>query len=244
MINLKKIVSNVLIVSTQLIVGGLFLFMLFSGNTGDNRVVVVENNNLDKMADAVSVLFEVDHTVSADVDETKVEELVSAEEKAKQEEAARIAAEEEARRKAEEEAQRAREEAERVAREEAERKAREEEAARVAISSDQSVAALQEYARNLVINSYGWTNDDFIALVKLWNRESGWNVTAGNPSSGAYGIPQSLPGNKMASEGADWATNGETQIRWGLKYILNIYGSPSNAWNRFLERCSTGNCWY
>ena len=235
MINLKKIVSNVLIVSTQLIVGGLFLFMLFSGNTGDNRVVVVENNNLDKMADAVSVLFEVDHTVSADVDETKVEELVSAEEKAKQEEAARIAAEEEARRKAEEEAQRAREEAERVAREEAERKAREEEAARAAISSDQSVAALQEYARNLVINSYGWTNDDFIALVNLWNRESGWNVTVGNPNSRAYGIPQANPGSQMASEGADWQYNGETQIRWGLKYIQGRYGSPSGAWSHFLS---------
>ena len=235
MINLKKIVSNVLIVSTQLIVGGLFLFMLFSGNTGDNRVVVVENNNLDKMADAVSVLFEVDHTVSADVDETKVEELVSAEEKAKQEEAARIAAEEEARRKAEEEAQRAREEAERVAREEAERKAREEEAARAAISSDQSVAALQEYARNLVINSYGWTNDDFIALVNLWNRDSGWNVTVGNPNSRAYGSPQANPGSQMAAEGADWQYNGEPQIRWGLKYIQGRYGSPSGAWSHFLS---------
>ena len=232
---MKKIVSNILIVSTQLIVGGLFLFMLFSGNTGDNRVVVVENNNLDKMADAVSVLFEVDHTVSADVDETKVEELVSAEEKAKQEEAARLAAEEEARRKAEEEAQRAREEAERKAQEEAERKAREEEAARAAISSNQSVAALQEYARDLVINSYGWTNDDFIALVNLWNKESGWNISCYNSSSGAYGIPQSLPGNKMATEGDDWQYNGETQIRWGLKYIQGRYGSPSGAWSHFLS---------
>ena len=103
---MKKIVSNVLIVSTQLMVGGLFLFMLFSGNAEDNRVVAVENNNLDKMADAVSVLFEVDHTVSEPVDEIKEEELVSAEEKAKQEEAARIAAEDEAKIKPEEEAQR------------------------------------------------------------------------------------------------------------------------------------------
>ena len=236
---MKKIVSNVLIVSTQLIIGGLFLFMLFSGHSEDSRVVVVENNNLDKMADAVSELFEVDHVVNKDTDETKVEELVSAEEKAKQEEEARIAAEQEAARKAEEaqklEAERkAQEEAERKAKEEAERKAQEE-AARVAASGSQSVASLQDYAHSLVINTYGWSEADFTALVSLWNKESGWSVTAGNSRSGAYGIPQSLPGSKMASEGADWATNGETQIRWGLKYILNTYGSPSNAWGHFLS---------
>lgn len=231
---MKKIVSNILIVSTQLIIGGLFLFMLFSGHSEDNRIVVVENNNLDKMADAVSELFEVDHTVVEPVDETKVEDLISAEEKAKQEEEARIAAEQEAARRAQEEAERL--EAERKAQEEAEaaRRAREEEAARAAASSsNQSVAALQSYAHDLVINSYGWSEDDFNALVNLWNRESGWGVTAGNPSSGAYGIPQSLPGNKMSSEGADWQYNGQTQIRWGLKYISSTYGSPSNAWSHF-----------
>ena len=119
---MKKIVSNVLIVSTQLIIGGLFLFMLFSANTEDNRVVVVENNNLDKMADAVSELFEVDHATLLKVDEKKEEELISAEEKAKQEEEARIAAEQEAARIAQEEAARA--EAERKAQEEAAEAAR------------------------------------------------------------------------------------------------------------------------
>ena len=216
---MRKIVSNVLVVSTQLIIGGLFLFMLFSGNTEDNRVVVVENNNLDKMADAVSELFEVDHTVALAVDEKKEEELISAEQKAKEEEEARIAAEQEAARLAEEEAQRL--EAERIAQEEAARKAQEEAQARAII--------------NLVINSYGWTEDDFVALVNLWNKESGWNVNCYNSYSGATGIPQALPGNKMASEGDDWATNGETQIRWGLKYIQGRYGSPSGAWGHFLS---------
>ena len=233
---MKKIVSNVLIVSTQLMVGGLFLFMLFSGNAEDNRVVAVENNNLDKMADAVSVLFEVDHTVSEPVDENKEEELVSAEEKAKQEEAARIAAEEEAKRKAEEEAQRqAALEAERIAQEEAARKAQEEAARSVVASSSQTVQELQSYAHDLVINSYGWSEDDYYALVNLWNRESGWDPNCYNSYSGAYGIPQSLPGNKMASEGGDWQTNGQTQIRWGLKYIQGRYGSPSGAWGHFLS---------
>ena len=237
---MKKIVSNTLIVMTQLIVGGLFLFMLFSGQTEDSRVVVVENNNLDKMADAVSELFVVDHAVVAEKDTKKEEELVSAEEKAKQEEAARIAAEQEVARKAQEEAERiAREKAERKAQEEAAARAAQEEAARIAASSSQTVQSLQNYAHDLVINSYGWSEQDFLALVNLWNKESGWNVTVGNPNSRAYGIPQANPGSQMASEGSDWETNGETQIRWGLKYIQGRYGSPSGAWGHF---CSVG--WY
>lgn len=93
-----------------------------------------------------------------------------------------------------------------------------------------STSSLQNYAHNLCINTYGWTENDFQCLVKLWNKESGWNPNAHNKSSGAHGIPQSLPASKMASEGADYYTNGETQIRWGLKYIKGRYGSPSNAW--------------
>lgn len=230
---MKKIVTNALIVSTQLIVGGLFLFMLFSGNPEDNRVVVVENNNLNKTAEVVSKLFQVDRASAALVDKNKEEELISVEEKAKQEEAARIAAEEEAARKALEEEQRR--EAERKAQEEAERVAREEAMRNANPTGSQSVQALQEYAHSLVIGSYGWSEDDFVALVNLWNKESGWDVYCYNSYSGATGIPQALPGNKMASEGADWATNGETQIRWGLKYIQGRYGSPSGAWGHFLS---------
>ena len=66
--------------------------------------------------------------------------------------------------------------------------------------------------------------------MKLWNRESHWNPNAHNKRTGAHGIPQSLPAKKMASEGADYYTNGYTQIRWGLKYIKGRYGSPSAAW--------------
>ena len=91
-------------------------------------------------------------------------------------------------------------------------------------------AEYQAYAKNLCINTYGWTENDFNCLVKLWERESNWNPNAHNKSSGAHGIPQSLPASKMASEGDDYYTNGKTQIRWGLKYIKNRYGTPANAW--------------
>lgn len=97
-------------------------------------------------------------------------------------------------------------------------------------STNYSVAELKAYAHDLVINTYGWSEYDFDCLVKLWNRESGWNPNAHNKSSGAHGIPQSLPASKMASEGSDYYTNGRTQIRWGLKYIKGRYGTPSQAW--------------
>jgi len=70
----------------------------------------------------------------------------------------------------------------------------------------------------------------FACLKPLWDRESGWNAYAENPSSGAYGIPQALPGSKMASAGPDWATNPDTQVRWGVGYIDATYGSPCAAW--------------
>jgi hypothetical protein len=72
-------------------------------------------------------------------------------------------------------------------------------------------------------------------LYDLWQQESGWNVYADNPSSGAYGIPQSLPGDKMASAGADWETSPTTQIIWGLGYIKSIYGTPCGAWQNELN---------
>lgn len=79
------------------------------------------------------------------------------------------------------------------------------------------------------MSSYGWGRDQYSCLVKLWNRESNWRVNAYNSSSGAYGIPQALPGNKMAVEGADWLTNPETQINWGLGYIQGRYSTPCGA---------------
>lgn len=86
---------------------------------------------------------------------------------------------------------------------------------------------LQSYARSLLA-AYGWANQwpQFNDIVM---RESGWNVHATNPSSGAYGIPQALPPGKMASAGADWATNGFTQLRWMMGYLRSRWGSPANA---------------
>lgn len=102
-----------------------------------------------------------------------------------------------------------------------------------------TTAEYQAYAKDLCINTYGWTESDFDCLVKLWNRESNWNPNAHNSSSGAHGIPQSLPASKMASEGDDYYTNGKTQIRWGLKYIKNRYGTPTKAWQH-----SQNTGWY
>jgi hypothetical protein len=80
------------------------------------------------------------------------------------------------------------------------------------------------------IETYGWGPEEYSCLVNLWTRESQWRTLAANPSSGAYGIPQALPGSKMAVEGPDWMTNHETQIRWGVKYIAARYETPCGAW--------------
>jgi hypothetical protein len=82
-----------------------------------------------------------------------------------------------------------------------------------------------------MLGSFGWSASQFSCLQPLWNAESGWNASASNTSSGAYGIPQALPGSKMASAGPDWQTNAATQIRWGLGYIRSVYGSPCAAWS-------------
>lgn len=87
----------------------------------------------------------------------------------------------------------------------------------------------QAIAYDMVI-ARGWSDADFACLVALWNKESGWRVNAYNPSSGAYGIPQALPGSKMATAGADWETSAATQITWGLGYIGARYGTPCGAW--------------
>lgn len=87
----------------------------------------------------------------------------------------------------------------------------------------------QAIAYDLVI-ARGWDDAQFNCLVALWNRESHWNVNAHNPTSGAHGIPQALPGEKMASVADDWETNPETQIIWGLGYIEGRYTNPCGAW--------------
>ncbi|BCJ52073.1 hypothetical protein Asp14428_35480 [Actinoplanes sp. NBRC 14428] len=85
---------------------------------------------------------------------------------------------------------------------------------------------------SLMLNA-GFKIAEFPCLEKLWTHESGWNYKAENRSSGAYGIPQALPGRKMASAGADWKTNPATQIKWGLGYVKGRYNSPCGAWNHF-----------
>ncbi|SEG45643.1 hypothetical protein SAMN04489712_105315 [Thermomonospora echinospora] len=83
-----------------------------------------------------------------------------------------------------------------------------------------------------MLPSFGFDpSTQFGCLVNLWQKESGWRHTAQNPTSGAYGIPQALPGSKMASAGADWRTNPRTQIKWGLGYIKGRYGNPCGAWS-------------
>ena len=95
--------------------------------------------------------------------------------------------------------------------------------------SSTDVTASQNFAREQ-LEAAGLGEGEFVCLVDLWNRESRWNYLSVNTSSGAYGIPQALPGTKMASAGADWETNPETQIRWGLGYISGRYGTPCGAW--------------
>lgn len=87
-----------------------------------------------------------------------------------------------------------------------------------------TTAAVKQYAASLV------GAGQFGCLDRLWSRESGWDPAARNASSGAFGIPQSLPGSKMAAAGADWLTNPLTQVRWGISYIRGAYGTPCGAW--------------
>ncbi|MFN8124964.1 MAG: hypothetical protein U0R64_00410 [Candidatus Nanopelagicales bacterium] len=90
-------------------------------------------------------------------------------------------------------------------------------------------AYAKSYAKSYMKKKYGWGAGEFSALVEMWNLESQWDYRAENATSGAYGIPQALPADKMASHGKDWRTNPEPQIRWGLAYISSTYGSPSAA---------------
>lgn len=80
------------------------------------------------------------------------------------------------------------------------------------------------------LTAAAWSPTEWADLNLLWNRESGWNASADNPTSGAFGIPQALPATKMASAGPDWATDPFTQIIWGIGYIQGRYGTPTAAW--------------
>jgi len=115
-------------------------------------------------------------------------------------------------------------------RQRAEAQAAAQQAAAQQAASQAASGSPQQIALSLLGN-YGWSDDQFSCLNSLWTEESDWDITASNPSSGAYGIPQALPGSKMASAGPDWETDATTQITWGLQYIQDTYGSPCAAWD-------------
>jgi hypothetical protein len=105
-------------------------------------------------------------------------------------------------------------------------------------------ASCDEYSGNqaiacAILPEFGFDLGEMPALVELWNHESGWNENAVNTSSGACGIPQALPCSKMSTFGSDYETNPATQIRWGLDYIKNRYGTPTAAYDFWLA-----NGWY
>jgi hypothetical protein len=123
------------------------------------------------------------------------------------------------------------------------RKAAEEKAARARALANRGyqpgVTDPREIARQILKNKFGYGSNQFECFNNIIMRESKWKVDATNPSSGAYGIPQALPGSKMASEGSDWRTNPATQIIWGVKYMEGRYGSPCAAWS-----FKAANGWY
>ncbi|MGV8908792.1 MAG: hypothetical protein ACOH1Y_07400 [Propionicimonas sp.] len=102
-----------------------------------------------------------------------------------------------------------------------------------------AVTEPREIARQIMVNKYGWGDAQFSCYNDIIMRESKWIVSADNPHSTAFGIPQALPGSKMASFGADWRTNPATQIRWGLDYVHARYGTPCQAWS-----FKRGHGWY
>ena len=95
-------------------------------------------------------------------------------------------------------------------------------------------ATARAIARRM-LRRFRWSRRQFTYLNRLWNRESGWNVYAENPYSAAYGIPQAVPGSKMGTAGPNWPSNARTQIRWGLRYIRDRYGSPHRAWDHEVD---------
>lgn len=103
------------------------------------------------------------------------------------------------------------------------------------IPTTSNAGANRALGKQLAANR-GWTGTEWECLNALFTKESNWRHNAENRSSGAYGIPQSLPGSKMASVGADWRTNPATQITWGLNYISGRYGTPCGAWSHSVNR--------
>ncbi|WP_450164486.1 aggregation-promoting factor C-terminal-like domain-containing protein [Streptomyces albicerus] len=150
-------------------------------------------------------------------------------------------AEEAARKQAAEDAIAKQKAAEKAEREAKERKEAQEAASRSATrdpssfpaQASYSISEVQDMARQIV------PADQFQCFSNIVDHESSWNYRADNPTSDAYGLVQALPGSKMSSAGADWATNPATQIKWGLSYMDGRYGSPCGAWEFW-----QANNWY
>jgi len=106
------------------------------------------------------------------------------------------------------------------------------------VAYSKSVSSTKAYAKSKLKKKYPRSyKKQYSCLVNLWKKESNWNYKAKNRHSGAYGIPQSLPGSKMKAAGKDWKTNPRTQVRWGLDhYIYKRYGTPCTAWSHFKNK--------
>ena len=129
--------------------------------------------------------------------------------------------------------ERQRKQAARLAREARQRKARAARSASRTVDYDSNPRGI---AQAMMSERYGWGAGEFSCLSALWERESSWDVHASNATSGAYGIPQALPGGKMSAYGPDWESNPVTQIQWGLAYIRDSYGTPCGAWSAFQSK--------
>ena len=209
----KSILAGVLIL--VILIFGYYRYSALSAN---KKIKTIENIDVAEFERISGVKIKQKYEL---IPEEEIQKALEEKERARLEE---LRKQEEAKKKAEE-ASKKREAAKKAA----QKKATQNKTAQVQRVS-YNVSELQQYAHDLVIQ-YGWSEYDYQCLINLWNRESGWNPNAVNKRSGACGIPQSLPCSKMSSFGSDYRTNGRTQIRWGLNYIKNRYGSPSEAWN-------------
>ncbi|WP_031103028.1 transglycosylase SLT domain-containing protein [Streptomyces sp. NRRL S-146] len=204
-----------------------------------------QNNDAEATATGATLLADIPAGQQAQVQTASLTQqadaqAVQADASAKKdaEEAARKAAAETAvaKKEAAEKAAKAAKAAEEAAKERAEVKAaasRSKDISDFPVASSYSIAQLQAMARQMV------PSGQFQCFSNIVDRESGWNYKAVNPSSGAYGMFQALPGSKMSSAGADWQTNPATQIKWGLNYMNDRYGSPCEAWSFW-----QANNWY
>ncbi|MEV5545496.1 transglycosylase SLT domain-containing protein [Streptomyces sp. NPDC052309] len=200
-----------------------------------------QNNDAEATATGMTLLADIPAGQQAQVQTASLTQqadaqAIAADVSAKKdaEEAARKAAAETAIAK-KEQAEKAAEEAKKRAEEEKERASREaaRETTTFAVQSSYTVAQIQAMARQMV------PSGQWQCFSNIVDHESSWNYKAVNPSSGAYGLFQALPGSKMSSVGADWQTNPATQIKWGLNYMDSRYGSPCEAWSFW-----QANHWY